>query len=122
MAGLAAAVADVLNAFAGRDFRGHPIRVTDDSNVVVPPCVWVPMPALTFQFAKGCVDVVWTAYLIAPNTNTTSVSETLSGLLDAVTGLFPFREGTAQPLTLPGGGQPAPSYQVTWNARIPIGA
>jgi hypothetical protein len=120
--GLAEAVAAVLNGFAGRTYGGRPLRVTDDSNVVNPPCVWVPMPALTFRFSKACIDVEWQAYLIAPNASTTSVSETLSGLLDAVVGLYPFTEATAQPLTLPGGGQPAPAYQLTWTSRIPIGA
>jgi hypothetical protein len=119
--GVAAAVADVLNAFASRSVDGRPLRVTDDSNVVVPPCVWVPMPALVFRFDKRVIEATWTAFLIAPNTNTKSVSETLSGLLDAVSGLYPFRDGTATPLTLPGGGQPAPSYQLTWTNRIPIG-
>jgi hypothetical protein len=114
VAGLAASVDAVLAAFAGRTWNGAPLRVTDDANVVNPPCVWVPMPSLDFRFQKRCIDVTWTAFLIAPNTNTTSVSRTLSGLLDAVVGLFPFLEGTAQPLTPPGGGQP--------NDRIPIGA
>jgi hypothetical protein len=79
------------------------------------------MPALVFRFDKGVIESTWTAFLIAPNTNTTSVSATLSGLLDAVAGLFPFREGSAQPLSLPGGGLPAPAYQLTWIDRIPIG-
>jgi hypothetical protein len=121
MAGLAAAVAGVLEAFASRTYDGRPLRVTDDSNVVNPPCVWVPMPALVFRFEKRVIETTWTAFLIAPNASSTSVSATLSGLLDAVAGLFPFRDGTAQPLSLPGGGLPAPAYQVTWLDRIPIG-
>lgn len=120
--GLAEAVAAVLAGFESRTFNGVPLRVTDDSNLVNPPAVWVPMPGLTFRFSKRCIDVEWQAYLIAPNTSTTSVSAVLSGLLDAVVGLYPFEEATAQPLTLPGGGQPAPSYRLTWSARIPIGA
>jgi hypothetical protein len=120
--GLAAAIDDVLSGFAGLTFRGHPLRVFDDANNVNPPCVWLPMPALTFRFSKGCIEVVWTAYLIAPPTNTLSVSATLSELLDTVTGLHAYLEAVAQPLSLPGGGQPAPAYELTWNDRIPIGA
>lgn len=120
--GLAEAVAAVLAGFATRTLNGVPLRVTDDSNLVNPPCVWVPMPGLAFRFSKGCLEASWQAYLVAPNTSTTSVSETLSGLLDAVVGLYPFEEASAVPLSLPGGGQPAPSYQLTWSSRIPIGA
>jgi hypothetical protein len=120
--GLAAAVDTVLATFRSAQWNGAPLRVFDDSALVNPPCVWLPVPDLAFRFHKGCIEVTWTAYLVAPPSSTTSVSSTLSGLLDAVTGLFPFLDATATPLTLPGGGQPAPSYQVTWNDRIPIGA
>lgn len=122
MTGLADAVADVLAAFAGRTLNGDPLRVTDDSNVVNPPAVWVPMPSLTFLFSKRCIEAEWSAFLVAPNTSTTSVSATLSGLLDAVIGLYPFVDADPQPLTLPGGGLPAPSYRLTWTSRIPMGA
>jgi hypothetical protein len=122
MTGLADAVGDVLAAFAGRSLNGHALRVTDDSNVVNPPAVWVPMPTLTFQFSKRCMEAEWSAFLVAPNTSTVSVSATLSALLDAVLGLYPFIDATPQPLTLPGGGLPVPAYHLTWSSRIPIGA
>jgi hypothetical protein len=120
--GLAAAVADVLARFSSCTFNGAPLRVFDDSNLVNPPCVWVPVPQLEFAFNKATAVATWTAYLVAPNNNTLSVSQTLSQLLDVVAGLFPFTEARAQPLSLPGGGPPHPSYQVTWQSRIQIGA
>lgn len=120
--GLALALGDVLTTFRSATLPdGSSLRVFDDSAQVNPPCVWVPVPAVTFQFGKRVLDVTWQAYLVAPNSSTKSVSSTLSDLVDAVTGLFPFTDGSPQPLTLPGGGQPVPSYQLTWSARIPIG-
>jgi hypothetical protein len=120
--GLAEAVAQVLERFSSITFNGAPLRVFDDSSLVNPPCVWVPVPGLEFSFHKGTAVATWTAYLVAPNNNTLSVSQTLSALLDAVAGLFPFTEARAQPLNLPGGGPPHPSYAVTWQSRIQIGA
>lgn len=119
---LAEAVAKVLERFSSVDFNGAPLRVYDDSNLINPPCVWLPVPGLEFAFHKGTAVVSWTAYLVAPNNNTLSISQTLSQLVDAVTGLFPFIDARAQPLNLPGGGQPHPSYAVTWQSRIQIGA
>jgi hypothetical protein len=120
--GLAEAVAKVLERFSSVTFNGAPLRVSDDSAQVNPPCVWVPVPGLDFNFQKGQMEATWSAYLVAPNNNTLSVSQTLSELLDAVSGLFPFTTATAHPLLLQGGGQPHPSYQLTWHSRIRIGA
>lgn len=119
--GLAEAVADVLARFRAVTIDGKPLRVFDDSAKVAPPCVWVPVPDVEFQYGKRVLVVQWQAYLVAPNQSTESVSATLSALLDAVVGLFPFTSGTPFPLTLQGGGQPVPSYQLVWSARIPIG-
>lgn len=119
---LAEAVSQVLERFSSLTFNGAPMRVYDDSNLINPPCVWLPVPGLELAFHKGTAVVTWTVYLVAPNNNTLSVSQTLSQLLDAVAGLFPFTEATAHPLTLPGGGPPHPSYAVTWLSRIQIGA
>jgi hypothetical protein len=120
--GLAEAVAQVMERFGSVTYQGHPLRVFDDSNNVNPPCVWLPVPELEFVFHKGTMEVTWTAFLVAPNNNTLSVSQTLSELIDAVAGLFPFLEARAQPLTLREGAQPVPTYQVTWQSRIKIGA
>lgn len=120
--GLAAALDAVLGKFRTVDVNGAPLRAFDDSGQVNPPCVWVPVPSIEYQFGKGVLQVEWQAYLVAPNQALTSVSPTLSALVDAVAGLFPFTSGTPFLLTLPGGGQPVPSYQLTWNDRIPIGA
>jgi hypothetical protein len=119
---LAEAVAQVLERFSSLTFNGTPLRVYDDSNLVNPPCVWLPVPGLEFAFNKHTAVVTWTVYLVAPNNNTLSVSQTLSQLLDVVAGLYPFTEARAQPLSLPGGGPPNPSYSVTWQSRIQIGA
>lgn len=120
--GLAAAVQEVLTTFRAVTLpTGAQLRAFDDSATVSPPCVWVPVPAIEFQFGKRVLDVTWQAFLVAPNTSTQSVTATLSGLVDAVTGLFPYTSGNPQPLTLPGGGQPVPAYQLTWSARVPIG-
>lgn len=119
--GLAQAVADVLAAFRAVDLGEHKLRAFDDASNVNPPCVWLPVPALEFQYGKRVVVVTWQAYLVAPNSSTQSVTPTLSELVDAVVGLFPFTDGTPTALTLPGGGQPVPSYQLAWSSRIPIG-
>lgn len=119
--GLAQAVEDVLAAFRSVELDGHPLRAFDDSAQVNPPCVWLPVPALEFLYGKRVVVVSWQAYLVAPNSSTKSVTPTLSELVDAVVGLYPFTDGTPTPLTLPGGGQPVPSYQLAWSSRIPIG-
>lgn len=120
--GVAQEVAKVMERFGSVDFQGAPLRVFDDSNNVNPPCVWLPVPALEFYFHKHTMEVTWTAFLVAPNTNTLSVSQTLSALVDAVAGLYPFLEARAQPLTLREGAQPVPTYQLTWQSRIQIGA
>lgn len=120
--GLGEAVQEVLTRFASATFNGAPLRVFDDSNNVNPPCVWVPMPELVFTFHRGTIEVTWQAFLVAPNNNTLSVSATLSGLIDAVAGLYPFLEARAQPLTLREGAQPVPTYLLTWQSRIKIGA
>lgn len=121
MAGLADAVAAVVATFRALEFDGAPLRVFDDSTHVNPPCVWLPVPAVVFRFDKRRLEVTWTAFLIAPNTTTRSVSAVLSELLDTVAGTYPFIDATAQPLTLPGGGQPVPTYQLTWRSTVPIG-
>jgi hypothetical protein len=119
--GLAEAVADVLAKFRTATINGKPVRVFDDSAKIAPPCIWLPVPNVEFHYGKRVLIVEWQAYLVAPNQSTESVSATLSALVDAVTGLFPFTGGTPYPLTLQGGGQPVPSYQLVWSARIPIG-
>lgn len=121
MAGLAEGVQDVLDRFRSATLNGNPLRVTSDAGQITPPCVWVPAPDIDFQFSKRCLDVSWSAYLVAPNQSLASISPTLSDLVDAVTGLFPFTTGRPQLLTLQGGGQPVPSYLLTWSARVPIG-
>jgi len=103
-------------------FRELGLRAFDDSGKVDPPCVWIPTPALEFNFGKGQISITWQAYLVAPNQNLTSVSPSLSELVDAVSGAFPFTEGEPYSLTLPGGGQPVPAYQLTWSSRSKIGA
>jgi hypothetical protein len=119
--GLVSAVADVLATFRTVNVNGSPLRAFDDSGQVNPPCVWVPVPSVVFQFGKRVLEVEWQAYLVAANSSLVSVSSTMSEMVDAVTGLYPFRTGTPYPLSLPGGGQPVPSYQLTWSARIAIG-
>jgi hypothetical protein len=120
--GLAEAVQTVLERFGAQTFNGAPLRVYDDSNSVNPPCIWVPMPAVEFTFYKGTMEVSWSAFLVAPNTSTVSITQTLSQLVDAVAGLFPFTDGRAQPLQLREGAQPVPTYQLSWQSRIKIGA
>jgi hypothetical protein len=115
-------MAAVLERFRTAEFQGNPVRVFDDSNNVNPPCVWVPMPEVAFSFHKGTMEVTWTAFLVVPASSTVSISEALSGLTDAITGLFPYTDGRPQPLRLREGAQPVPAYQLTWQSRIKIGA
>jgi hypothetical protein len=119
--GLAQAVEDVLARFRSVELSDGALRATDDSSKLVPPCVWLPVPAVEFQYGKRVLVVSWQAYLVAPASSTQSVTPRLSELVDVVAGLFPFVDGTPTALTLPGGGQPVPSYQLAWSARIPIG-
>jgi hypothetical protein len=120
--GLAQAVADVLATFRSVELAdGSNLRASDDSAQITPPTVWLPVPGLEFQYGKRVAVVTWQAYLVAPNSSTQSVTPRLSELVDVVTGLFPFVDGTAVSLTLPGGGQPMPSYLLAWSSRIPIG-
>jgi hypothetical protein len=122
MAGLAAAVAEVLAKFRAVELgNGFHLRAFDDSAQVTPPGVWLPVPAIRFQYGKRVIEVDWQAYLVAPNSSTQSVTPTLSELVDAVAGLFPFTDGTPTPLTLREGAQPVPSIQLVWSSRIPIG-
>lgn len=122
MAGLADAIADVLATFRAVQLPdGSQLRATDDSAQVTPPTVWVPVPTIEFNYSKRVLNVTWQAYLVAPASSTKSVTPTLAQLVDAVAGLFPFTTGQPQLLTLQGGGQPVPSFQVTWLARITIG-
>jgi len=120
--GRLAEAADVLATFRTVELDGNRLRAFDDASQVNPPCVWLPVPSLDFQYGKRVVVVTWQAYLVAPNSSTQSVTPRLSELVDAVVGLYPFMSGTPLPLSLPGGGQPVPSYQLTWSSRIPIGA
>ena len=99
--GLAAALDQVLATFRAVQLPdGSQLRAFDDSAQVTPPCVWVPVPTLEFNFSKRVASVTWDAYLVAPPSSTKSVSPTLSQLVDAVTGLFPFTTGQPQLLTL----------------------
>ena len=71
MSGLAQAVADVLARFRSVELAdGSKLRASDDSGQVTPPSVWLPVPALDFQYGKRVVVVSWQAYLVAPNSST----------------------------------------------------
>jgi len=121
--GLAAAVDGVLATFRAVELPdGSQLRAFDDSAQITPPCVWLPVPSIEFQYSKRVLSVTWQAFIVAPPSSTKSVTPTLSQLVDAVSGLFAFTDGSPQLLTLQGGGQPVPSYRITWLARIPIGA
>jgi hypothetical protein len=120
--GLSAAIADVLAVFRNVELSdGSKLRATDNAGQVTPPCVWLPPPTIEFNYAKHVLNVTWTAYLVAPASSSLSMPTTLSQLVDIVAGLFPFTTGDPQLLTLQGAGQPVPSYELKWLARITIG-
>jgi hypothetical protein len=119
---LAEAYAETVAAFQALTFDGSPLRVATDENLVNPPCLYLPIPALEFRFDKGRADATWTGFLIAPNGGQGSSGFNLSGMVDAVAGLFPFIAADEYVLNLAGGGTPTRSYRITWASVIKIGA
>lgn len=99
----------------------QPMRAVHDPNDIQTPTVFVPTPNVEFQYSKQRATLEWTAYLVAPNApRQGTVTDWLSAMVDAVTGLFPFTSGELFTLTL-AGGVPAQAYKLTWNAHTKIG-
>jgi hypothetical protein len=120
--GIAAALAEVVDAFRGVSVNGDPLRATADPQNIQTPSVWVPTPDVNFRYNKERAEITWSAYLIAPNApKQHTTTEHLARMIDAVTGLFPFTTGESYTLTLPGGVS-AEAYKLTWIQHITIGA
>ena len=114
---LANGVAAVVDAFTAAG-----LTATTDPRDFNPPGVLVRLPVVNPRFGKLCADVEWSAYLVTSNTGPTNHIPDLSALLDDVlTAGFPVTLATPYDLQLPGGGDPAPAFLITWRETIPIG-
>lgn len=113
---LATATAEVLQVFVDAG-----LRAVDDARDINPPCVYLMPPAGELRYGKASADVTWTAYLIVGNAGARAATKALSELVDTVAGIFPFTTFQRSPLALPGGGDPVPSYELTWKSTVLIG-
>lgn len=114
---IASATADVLQAFTDAG-----VRAVDDQRDINPPCVLLMPPEGSFRFDRARADVTWTAYLVTGDGGARAAVKALSDLLDKIAGIFPATTFTRRALQLPGGGDPMPAYEFTWNQLIAIGA
>jgi hypothetical protein len=113
---IATATADVLQVFLDAG-----VRAVDDARDINPPCVYLMPPQGNLRFDRGRADATWTVYLVTGDAGARPASKALSDLLDKVAGKFSFTTFTRVALALPGGGDPLPSYELTWKSLITIG-
>ena len=114
---IATATAEVLQKFLDAG-----LRAVDDARDVNPPCVYLMPPQGNLRFDRSRADATWTVYLITGDAGARAATTALSDLLDKVAGQFAFTTFERIALALPGGGDPLPSYQLTWKSLITIGA
>ena len=114
---LATATAAVLQAFTDAG-----VRAVDDQRDINPPCLYLMPPSGSFRFDRGRADVTWTAYLVTGDAGARPASKALSDLVDKVAGTFSFTTFARVGLRVPGGGDPLPSYELTWKSLVEIGA
>ena len=114
---LATAAADVLDKL-----QGAGVRATDDARDINPPCVFLVPPQGTLRFDRNRADCTWNLYLVTGDAGARTATRHLSDLIDQVAGLFSFTTFERFALTVPGGGDPLPSYRLTWKSLTPIGA
>ena len=114
---IATATAEILKALTDAG-----VRAVDDARDINPPCVYLTPPQGTLRFDKGKADATWTIYLVTGDAGARPATKALSDLLDKLAGRFPFTTFERVALAVPGGGDPLPSYQLTWKSLITIGA
>jgi len=113
---IATAAADVLQAL-----QGAGVRAVDDARDINPPCVYLVPPEGSLRFDRGRADCTWTIYLVTGDAGARPATKALSDLLDKVAGTFSFTTFERVALTVPGAGDPLPSYRLTWKSLTPIG-
>jgi hypothetical protein len=114
---LATATADVLAVFTAAG-----LRAVDDARDINPPCVFLMPPTGSLRFERGRAEVEWAAYLIVGNAGARPATKALSELIDKIAGQLPITTFELAPLALPGGGDPMPSYRLSWKSIVTIGA
>ena len=113
---IATATADVLQAL-----QDAGVRAVDDARDINPPCVYLMPPQGSLRFDRGRADCTWTIYLVTGDAGARASTKALSDLIDKVAGLFSFTTFERVGLALSGGGDPLPSYRLTWKSLTPIG-
>ena len=114
---LATATAEVLQVLIDAG-----VRAVDDARDINPPCVYLMPPQGSLRFDRGTADVTWTLYLVTGDAGARVATGALSELVDKVAGTFSFTTFERVALAVPGGGDPLPSYQLTWKSHVEIGA
>ena len=114
---IATATAAVLQTFLDAG-----VRAVDDARDINPPCIYLMPPEGAFRFDRHRADVTWTAYLVTGDAGARPATKALSELVDKIAGTFSFTTFDRVGLTLSGGGDPLPSYQLTWKSTVEIGA
>jgi hypothetical protein len=113
---LATATTDVLGVFTAAG-----IRATDDARNINPPCVYVMPPAGSFRFDRGRASIDWTAYLVTGDAGARAATAALSDMVDKLAGALPITTFTRRALAVPGGGDPLPAYELSWESTVTIG-
>jgi len=114
---IATATADVL-----QKLQDVGVRAVDDARNINPPCAYLVPPQGNLRFDRGHADVTWSLYLVTGDAGARPSTAALSDLIDKVAGTFPFTTFERVALAVPQGGDPLPSYLLTWKSLIPIGA
>jgi hypothetical protein len=74
------------------------IRWTTDFQKLNAPCVYLPIPVLSFRFGKDAVDVSFSPVAVVQNTGNRAAIESLSDLIVRVQEALGFSPTTARPV------------------------
>lgn len=88
---------DVMNPVI-EALEGADIRVVVSMRDIDPPCVFLPIPELTYRFKDGGLEAAVRPVCVAPNTDRTTAIESLSELLDATQAALGRRATVARPV------------------------
>jgi hypothetical protein len=96
-------------------FTDAGVRATDDPRDANPPCAVVAWPTGEFLTGKGRVHLTMTAYLLVGDGGARNAMVAMSEVFGRVAGrLGSVTTFAPAGFQIPGGGDPLPAYQLTW--------